>query len=267
MRRLILAFLLLTAACGTSGSELPEDQAPASATTSTTITTSTASSTTTTEALPCIESLDDGRPTILEPTCRYTHRSSEGTLAADFDVMVTEEWIETVNSPRVMRFVGADVNGFEPKVEVIVMPSTESVDSVTDRIANETRSNTPLDRTEPQPAVISGLPGVTLDVFHAYDTTDEDPCGDPVEAALILVEGEAGSRTGFGPEFCTWTRVWIIDASDTVVVLLGGDTRTGSARRIAAEAGTLPDVRSLLEDQWAGLVNGITFCTQEAPCG
>ena len=256
----MLSLVLIATACTGTSSGNPADERASTTTTTTaadtTSSTSVGSTTTTTEGGPCVEPLDDDRQTILKPGCLYFHESQRDVFGLDLEVSVEREgWREAINSPRVMRFLGPEVDGLTAQLDVVTMPSGTTVDELVERLTTRTRSETPLLHTEPALVVLNGREALAFDVYHGYDPEDEDPCGEVIEPGDVLAQEEQF----FGPELCVWARTWVIDVDGVPVVLIGQDDNNGNNRRNLAESGEFPDSRSTLGELWDELADSIRF--------
>lgn len=255
MQRLILAFLLLTAACGTSGSE-PTASEPSMTTTSTT------PNTTTTTTIPPPISIPIGDTTRFSPGSAYTGTLAVVDVEFRFEFQL-EGWRVIDRGVGEGKFVTIGNTSTTPGAEILLMAWMPASDP--DAVVSWFLDHPNLaDATTRQGTEVSGLPATVVDIRVANAAPDSSSqCWGQIR---VVADAARGTNTPGGVASqeiwaCTWTRIWVIKV-DGVSLTVAGMAHRDDVEIDPEMPWQIEDFEPLLDD----FISAITFCIESTPC-
>lgn len=247
MRRLILAFALVIAACGSSAGDSGESTSLSTTTTTTSTTTTTTSSSTTTTTLPATQQ-EITRFTKFEPGVPY-----RGSVPIDYQVRFERGgWKVQVVGAELERFIVFENDEPAPGAQaMIVLFSSDPLEHV---------RNHPLrgELTERPDEMLGGHVARSLDLY-VPPREGESAVFPPCAAQVHFGDDRDFQGTGWTADLtgCAWNRVWAVTVDDVVVTVA-----VGPFEREEDTENPISEFQELLDD----FVNAITFCTEATPC-
>lgn len=238
-----VAILMLAAACGSASGD-------ASTTTTSATTTSTLAETSTTESSQAVQQFTEGRNTLFEPGITYEYDEMPVTIRLAFQ---EPGWIADVTRSSYVALRTATVEGLKPSAANIgvVVDADATIGSVEAELRGDLIST-------PAVEITAGpFSGVQFDV---EGTLEDDDCdfGTSLPVRSDFTEQEQWERPQVASGAnCAGNRFWLFTVEDWVVVV-----HITHLEPLPGRIASLDELGPYVND----FINGITFCTQAAPC-